>query len=115
MKIHYKLLILDEKTSLVIKQVLEKNRKYLIDYCCEGMKQALNVNAIHIIGNGLHIWQEGYDCQESYYPIIGFCPFCGEAIEYVQEYKAKIERHTVHIPKKVQPAHTEMRNKEVKI
>ncbi len=121
MKIHYKTLILnlDGEEELLNKQIISKNRKYLIDYCCDEMKHAINESALKVTQNELSIQIEEYDEGGSgvtaYYPPIKYCPFCGEQIEQIEDYKAKVVRHTVHIPLKTIPAHKEQRNREVKV
>ncbi len=121
MKIHYKTIELgtDGGMQLLSKQIIEHHHKYLIEYCCDTMMRAVRAQALDITQNELSIQVEEHDEGGSiitgYYPPINYCPFCGEVIEQVEDYRAKLERHSVHVPSKTVPAHNEIRNKEVRI
>lgn len=116
MLLHYKAIIMDESTDFIGKLVIEKKRKKQIDYCCEEMERAISTQAIDIMGIEVSIQHSDYDGYTTdYYPSISFCPFCGEKIEVVEEYRVKQKTYTAHIQEKVIPAHTERRSKEVRV
>ena len=117
MIIHYKTLILNKigEEELLGKQVIEKNRKYCITYCCDTMEQAISDDAITLTGIDLYFRVYGYEGSEDYIFPIGYCPFCGKKIQQVEEYRARLQNYNAKIPDKTIKAHYEARTKEIKI
>lgn len=118
MKIHYKTIVLDEKNDLYSQQVIEKNRKRQIDYCCEWARKAIEDGVISITGNQLFLQElDPHDnyLTDYYHQPIKHCPFCGEPIEQIEEYRARLEYYPTKVPKKVTPAHIETRTREVRL
>lgn len=119
MKIHYKTLILNKEgeEELLVKQVLEKNKQYVIDYCCEKMKAAIEDKAFNFNINGIDLFFRAleYNGPEDFIYPLEYCPFCGEKIEPVEEYRAKLEYHKVRIPKKTIEAYYIDQPREIKL
>ena len=127
MKVHYKSVLLnpDRKPSdkeMWHSSVLrKKNNEYLIDYCCEAMKSALDkyTEVFDVTGHEFYLYDVSgdYDSTHStfYFHRVDFCPFCGDKVEYIEDYKAKEVMYKARIQAKHIPARTETRSKEVKI
>ncbi len=114
MKIHYKTIVLDEESESYSYPIIEVKRKRWIEYCCKSMEQAIDQQIIEPQNKDLYLREmDSYDAYMEiwYFHPLKFCPFCGEIIEQVEEYKAKLVSHTVHIPKKTAPARKEIRDK----
>jgi len=97
-----------------------------VDYCCDEMKSAVTGKVLYSqeVGSskdenftfGLFLREEGEDGTNAwYYHVLKFCPFCGEMIQYVEDYQARLQRRKVHIPAKKTKARDEFRDFEVKI
>jgi len=117
MKIHYKTILLNEE-GLVNEQVIEKRRKRQIEYCCKEIEKAIEIQVISVTCKDLFLQESEYHgnyLEDWAYHPLKFCPFCGERIEHIEEYKARNVMHKVHVPAKTTPARTEARYKEVKI
>ncbi len=100
--------------------------------CCKDMEEALKEDVFYVqevgnqkdsqehpgMGMGLYLRTEDkYEGGSSWYlhHRMDHCPFCGEPITYVEDYKAKTITRKVHIPAKKIEARNETRTVEVKI
>ncbi len=134
MKIHYKtILIVDgdyrkefygDEMYFVVHTGKNVFTPCKIDYCCDTMKRAIVDNILYVqeVGNSndncgiaLLLNHNDGDGGAWYYHPLKYCPFCGEIITLVEDYKAKEGKRKVHIPAKTTPARNEMRTYEIKI
>jgi hypothetical protein len=86
--------------------------KNKIKYCCREIKDAISGCALEFSTIELFLVQPN-DYGEGnthFYCEIKYCPFCGEEIDYIEDYLVKVTQKTVTIP-----AHTETQTIEHKI
>lgn len=135
MKIHYKTIIVKEELKELCGEyqhfvLRDKKRNYLMDFCCDVIKEAIIQHVLYVqeVGNtltpenevGIYLQHEDNDGRDSYttqwylHPL-KVCPFCGEEITIIEDYKAKTVSKKVRISAKTIPARNEMRTVEIKI
>ena len=124
MKVHYKTIVVERNPKYPdfdpsYKKIIENKGKPLIDYCCDDMKNAVRDDTFEITCTEFYLQREGFDeggsCIETQFPAISFCPYCGEKIEYIEDYKAQIVTKKVKIPAQTIPAREETKTTEVRI
>lgn len=125
MKVHYKSVLLnpnkkDDEEEMWYRPILEEKHKYCIDFCCDDMRSAFDTytKVFDIMQHDIYLYDVIGDYGSSYsvyYHKVNYCPFCGEKIEFIEEYKAKKQKYKATIPRKVTPPRTEYRNREVRI
>ena len=122
MKVHYKSVLLCPKSEtedeLWSRQIIEVKRKYKIEYCCEHLKAVFDDNFIALTQHELFLQRESNDHDgrtSYYYHRVDFCPFCGERVKYIEDYKAELKNYTVTNPAKKTPAKRELKKREVRI
>jgi hypothetical protein len=118
MKIYYK--TITQPQQIGVREYAHEYRVLIkYDPCCKDAKDAKDAEALDMSADKVNMMYQGYDNVETYYPAISFCPFCGMKIEFIEDYKARLERKTVSVKEKktvkVIPAHNESRDVEVRI
>jgi len=124
-----------KETYIVTRKTKNINSALNIDYCCDAMKHAIVNKVLYVqeIGNNA-VPDNAFGCDRQDISIflmendsyeegtvawydhpLKYCPFCGDVITFIEDYKAKEVTRRVHYPAVTTPARDEMRAVEVKM